>query len=165
MKRIPDYPKYSASVDGKIYSHHKTQPRELRLSKNWKGYLCIGLRRDGKCKNIMVSRLVLLTHVGPAPTGHHAAHLNGIRDDNRLCNLAWVSASENEGHKKAHGTAAVGSRQGSSILNENDVRFIRKNAKASPSVKSNYKELGVKFGVSAKTVREIAKGRGWNHVK
>jgi len=52
-----------------------------------------------------VHRLVALTFLGP-PVGERkeAAHKNGKPSDNRLENIVWSSRSENEQHKRAHGT-------------------------------------------------------------
>ena len=40
--------------------------------------------------------LILTTFVGPRPEGAVARHLNDIRTDNRVVNLAWGSWSENQ---------------------------------------------------------------------
>lgn len=55
-------------------------------------------------RSFAVHRLVLEAFVGPAPHNHFGAHLNGVRSDNRLENLKWCTRTENEAHKKMHGT-------------------------------------------------------------
>ena len=71
----------------------------LRSMIGHKGYPQVTLCANGKSSSYPIHRLVLLAFVGPKPEGMHGAHLNGIKTDNRLINLAWVSASENERHK------------------------------------------------------------------
>ena len=55
--------------------------------------------REFTQKRISVHRAVLLAWVGPCPEGCEADHLNGNNTDNRLCNLQWVTKSENEKRK------------------------------------------------------------------
>jgi hypothetical protein len=63
-------------------------------------YVCLG--KSVKCG---VHRLVALVFHGEPPEGKpEAAHLNGNAADNRACNVVWASRSENEQHKRAHGT-------------------------------------------------------------
>jgi hypothetical protein len=55
-----------------------------------------------------VSRLILETFVGPAPTPkHHAAHRDGKVRNNTLSNLSWKTAKENCADKVRHGTVPV----------------------------------------------------------
>lgn len=49
--------------------------------------------REREQKN--VSALVLEAFVGPRPAGQLARHLNDVKDDDRLENLAWGTVSEN----------------------------------------------------------------------
>ena len=46
--------------------------------------------------NTLVHHAVLLAWVSPRPEGYEADHLNGNNTDNRLCNLQWVTPSENQ---------------------------------------------------------------------
>ena len=48
---------------------------------------------DGK--EYALHRVILETFVGPAPEGAVARHLNDVRTDNRLENLAWGTQQEN----------------------------------------------------------------------
>ncbi len=49
-------------------------------------------------KRCRVHRLVLEAFIGPCPKSHEANHLNGIKSDNRIENLEWVTRSENTLH-------------------------------------------------------------------
>lgn len=52
----------------------------------------------------LVHRLVLVAFRGPCPEGLECAHLDGNRFNNALANLVWVTKTENEAHKRLHGT-------------------------------------------------------------
>jgi len=51
-----------------------------------------------------VHQLVLETFVGPRPEGRQCRHLNGNSLDNRLENLSWGTASEDNYDRVRHGT-------------------------------------------------------------
>lgn len=54
------------------------------------GYIMISVNR----KKILAHRLAWLLHTGTHPDGH-MDHINGKRDDNRICNLRAVSQAQN----------------------------------------------------------------------
>ncbi|MFE5093267.1 HNH endonuclease [Streptomyces sp. NPDC056638] len=110
-----------------------------------------------------VHRLVLGAFVGPPPTAQpQGAHLNGVRTDNRLSNLAWVSGQENSDHKDVHGTrpAFQGEDNPFARLSVSDVRTIRH--LRSEGV-SQYR-VAAKHGISRSAVADIDAGRTWGHV-
>lgn len=92
----------------KVYAYGNTKsPR----------YNAIAIKINGKQKTKKVSVIVLETFVGPRPDGYHCGHLNGNSKDDRLCNLKWITPSENAQHQKIHGTcmAPVNAKRGGGI--------------------------------------------------
>ena len=76
----------STGVRGKVRVPYKTRP----------GYCLVNLcPRRKQTKSFLVHRLVLATFRGPPPKGLQCDHKNGIRHDNRLSNLRWVTPSTN----------------------------------------------------------------------
>jgi HNH endonuclease len=63
------------------------------------GYRGIVFQRGGKC--YLIHRLVLSAFIRPAEEREDANHKNGVRADNRLKNLEWVSHSDNIKHSHA----------------------------------------------------------------
>lgn len=64
---------------------------------------------DGSKRTENVHRLMLRTFVGEPPEpGLQCAHLNGNPADCRIENLAWATATENNAHKRDHGTHLFG---------------------------------------------------------
>jgi hypothetical protein len=99
-KQIPEFPSYFVSRDGRVVSLQGNEPLILKQQTRLKGYKCLDLRENGKSMKIDVHRLVLMAFVGMPEKGMECDHINGIRDDNRLENLRWVTKIENEANKK-----------------------------------------------------------------
>ena len=65
---------------------------------NEKGYLRIGLNKDGKRIYKRVSRLVAEMFISNPENKPQVNHKNGIKTDNNVSNLEWVSISDNVKH-------------------------------------------------------------------
>lgn len=63
-----------------------------------KGYLRLQLARDTKTANCMVHRLVASAFLDNPEGKAEVNHKNGIKHDNRVGNLEWATASENQIH-------------------------------------------------------------------
>ena len=60
------------------------------------GYLTVDLSKNYQVKTILVHRLVAMAFVkGFNEDKCYVDHINCNKQDNRACNLEWVSASEN----------------------------------------------------------------------
>ena len=100
-KDIPDYEGvYLVSNTGKVLSLERLDGRGfLRKEKYLKpamskhGYAVIRLNKDGNQKHFLAHRLVLMAFVGKSKLC--CDHINGVRSDNRLCNLEYVTHREN----------------------------------------------------------------------
>lgn len=85
----------------------------LKRQKYAEGYQYYSISKGNrKCLKVKVHRAIALTFL-PNPHGYSFVnHINGIKNDNRLENLEWVTASENNlhayrvlGHKSSGGVA------------------------------------------------------------
>lgn len=84
---------YKVSDLGRLKGH---RGQVLKGSAAGDGYRKITLCKPGQPnKGAYVHRLVLLAFVGPCPDGMEACHRNAVKNDNRLVNLRWDTASEN----------------------------------------------------------------------
>ena len=93
---------YEVSDDGQVRAPGKMdsrgrwrKPRVLAGSRQSEGYLGVILCRNGKPYNRRVHQLVAEAFLGPRPDGQLVRHLNSDPTDNRLCNLAYGTNSEN----------------------------------------------------------------------
>lgn len=103
--------RYSISTMGRIRSHdtvivrmnqgHKQsillKGRVLKPTLGNNGYYYVSLVRDGEKKKYYIHRLMLETFVGDEPN-MEVNHKNGVRSDNRLSNLEWVTGKGNMQH-------------------------------------------------------------------
>lgn len=85
--------KYEVSSNGRV--KNKKTGRILRPRKTRKGYLQIGLRKDGKKKCFRVHRLVWESFNGPIPEGMQINHINEDKTDNRIENLSLMTCKDN----------------------------------------------------------------------
>ncbi len=123
---IPGCPGYRADKEGRIWSCRYNKGLghgrgTISVYGPWKeikgtdanGYLQTGVRTsDGKWCSRFVHRLILETFVGPRPEGKQTRHLNSNPRDNRLVNLRWGTAKENDNDKEKVGTHCRGEKNG-----------------------------------------------------
>lgn len=125
------------------------------MSVTTKGYARVNI--DGRI--YLLHRLIALAFV-PNPRGlPQVNHKNGIKTDNRPCNLEWVSNLENRRHAVHTGLQARGSLV-SRRLTEDDVRKIRALFEGGASQRS----IAAAFGVVQQTVSHIVRRSTWTHI-
>lgn len=94
FKTIKEYPAYSISTEGRIRKN--SNQKLMNPSKKPNGYMQINLfTGDGRRKKEYVHRLVALTFI---PNDNHfpeVNHIDGVRDNNSVSNLEWVTHKEN----------------------------------------------------------------------
>lgn len=165
-KPIPDYEAlYEVSNKGRVRRLAGTPQchnNRLRKLKQTRGYSYVSLRREGKGKNRYVHHLVLAAFEGTIPAGHEVNHKNGIKTDNRLENLEYVTHSQNELHsfRVLGNMACHGEAHPSAKLTAKNVRQIRKLI----GTISN-RALARQFGVSPTAIEDIRDRVTWKHVK
>lgn len=134
----------------------------LKLQKIVKGYIGISLCKNGIQCSKRVHRLVLESFVGSCPSGMECNHKNGIKTDNRLENLEWVTASENSIHKyrTLHPGCRQGSKHSQTKLTEQNVLEIRRLCKENYS--TNF--IVDKFNITKNIIYKIKHRRSWKHI-
>lgn len=162
---IPGYDGYEADADGRIWSAVTNWRgygrRRLSEEQAPDGYLRVRLYRYGRRIRKQVHRLVALAYRGlPSLPESEVRHLNGIRTDNRPSNLVWGAAKLNAADRDIHGMTAIGSRNGQARLHEAFIEPIRRSLAAGNS----QRRVAASYGVSQRTIGNIAQGKAWSHV-
>src|SRR5690606_20843671 len=112
--------------------------------------------------NHRIHVLVAQHFLGPRPPGFEVNHKNGIKEDNRAANLAWVSHRENMRHAlRTCLNWARGERHPHAKLTEAQVLELRA-AYARGGV--TQKELAHRVGVSPGYMNLILRGKRWRHL-
>lgn len=155
---------YAVSTEGRVRSHWGRHGRPTTiLRQGWSGqrraYALVSLvSAEGRRRSHLVHTLVLVTFVGPAPSGMECSHENGDSRDNRLENLSWATPTENNRKKVQHGTQQRGAAVPGARLSEEAVRSIRR-SRESQSV------IARRYGVSRWTIRDVIARKTWRHVQ
>jgi hypothetical protein len=149
------------SVKGFVYSPGG-EPRLMSPIRRVDGYLWVALCHAGKVRQVQVHVLVLETFVGPRPPGMVCRHLNGVRADNRLENLAWGTYADNAADKARHGRVyrPLGSKNVFAKLTESDIAVIRRLLREGWS----QKQIARRFNVAPSVVSRISSRVIWRHV-
>lgn len=128
-----------------------------------RGYYMVAPSVGSRQRAYVIHRLVLEAFVGePVGDRKYGNHINGIKTDNRIDNLEWVTWAENISHAYRtglHGRYA-GSASSAAKLNESQVSEILRLIAA----RAYRKDIAAQFGISTKAIDEIVSGAHWKHV-
>lgn len=171
---IQSFPDYEISDCGDVRRTTKpkagsaasrTLPYLLKPAFDRKGYRFFSLtNRQGKRRTVRPCREVLTAFVAPPPFADaQAAHIDGTKTNDRLENLYWASPKQNAQDRVRHGTYARGSDSFKALLNEKQVRAIKR------IYTPRHKRRGLvgiarRLGVSPSTINSIIIGKNWTHV-
>ena len=183
-KDVPGYGGlYQASNTGHLRTHNWKNTGATRIMKP--GYDANGYLRTvfvnpytRRNKTIKVHRIVGLTWIKDYSSKPEINHKNGIKDDNRIENLEWVTHKENFDHSVVNGkqphlfkkgqaphnkgiTTLAGSQIGTSLLLEHEVIEIR--LKYKPRIYTR-QMLAVEYGVTEGCIKDVVCKRSWKHI-
>jgi hypothetical protein len=157
FKKVKDFPLYSVSNTG-IVRNDKTNknlsPRFLQ------GYKRVALCKNGVTYDKRIHRLVGIAFIPNPKNKPEINHKNGLRGDNNVGNLEWVTSKENQWHKVnvlGVGDKFKGEKNGNSKLSERDIRIIR-NSTFSP------KDLSFLLDIDIRHIKKILEFKLWKHV-
>ena len=112
FKVIANFPRYQIGVDGSIINTETGRILKQQLSR---GYSTIQLYdSEGKPKKFRVHQLVAQTFIPNHLNRSEVNHKDGVKTNNHVGNLEWVTPKENDIHAKTylHQTKTAGKYKG-----------------------------------------------------
>lgn len=156
--------KYKVSNRGFVKSFAQNNPKILSNKTDKFGYKCVKLYKNGTPKQYKVHRLVAKTFIPNPENKYTVNHKNGVKSDNNVNNLEWMSLASNIKHAYRNGLCKNSTRRGSDShyakLEEADVLEIKELLKTSLT----QKEISKIYGVTHQSISLINLGKTWRHL-
>ena len=165
---IPEFEGYQVSSLGKVRGVDRlrkskngfciTKGRELKQVLNKKGYPEVRLRKNG-CHTRLVHKLVASAFMTKPEGCTQINHINGIKTDNQVSNLEWVTNSQNQKHAYLLGLqpSRAGENNSRALIKNEDVTNFKILYNSGKSIKEACDALGIKLN----TGRQIIYGQSW----
>ena len=152
---------YRVYRNGMVWSHKRN--KEIKQQYDKAGYKVITLCINGKRIFRKVHRLVAKKFISNEHEKPAVNHINGIKCDNRVTNLEWVTAAENGSHAAKLGLTSSQKGEASGmakLTNEQvlEIRYLYANKNMSKL------ELGNMFGIARQTCGMIINRKTWDHI-
>lgn len=164
---VPGFIGYKVGDDGKTVLSNRIggiwKVRSLNTDDRGRKFVTLMVGANGarrQLKRIRLSRLILMSFVGPCPNGMECCHGPSGETDDRLSNIRWDTRLENCKDKARHGTNPTGEKNGNSTLTVRTVKAIKRRLAA-----GEYQELiAARFQISQSAVSQISRGVTWKDV-
>ena len=126
---------------------------------NGRGYLQLGLSKEGKYVTKKVHRLVAMAFIPNYENKKEVNHKDGNKANNILSNLEWCTASENVQHAYDTGLtfAPTGEDNPTSKFKNQDILDIRAST-------DSRRVIAKKYNVSKTTIGYIIRRETWKHI-
>lgn len=159
---IKGYPNRQVSDLGRIRSVRKSGYNIRNPKPDKRGYVRMQLKYNGQ--TVRVHRIVAKAFIPNPLNLPEVNHINGIRHDNRVENLEWVTKSENQLHARRTGLmpeTPKGQDHWNAVLNDKMVISIKTLLKEG----LNPRQIADKMNINKSTVTNIKYGLAWSHIK
>ena len=170
-KIIEEFPKYLISNKGNI---KVLETFENRISHINSGYELIVFAVDGKRYSRLVHRIVAKAFIPNKYDKPCVNHINGMKTDNRVENLEWVTYEENIKHAIKMGLIDHSKRKNPNHKphpRDEDNKLTKATREQVIEMRKMYdtgdyvlRELSEKFDMSISVVWKIVKRKTWKHI-
>ena len=147
---------YAVSNLGRVTGATARGQRILKPSPTSLGYFRVDVYSGGSKKTRKVHRLVAEAFIPNPLHLPHVNHIDGDKSNNRIDNLEWVTARENQVHASKIGLKACGEKVFGARLRESDIPTIITYAKTMLP-----KDIAALYGVDRTTINRVVSGRSW----
>ena len=155
------YPNYFVNEQGDVFSTKSGDIKKLKTAMGGR-YLSVVIWNNHKRKVMSVHRLVAETFIPNPDNRPEVNHKNGIKWDNRVENLEWVTKSENMNHAILNGLSnSIGETHYGAKLTEEQVIQIRE---LYATKKYTQRQLGKMYGVCFQHISKIVNNKQWKHI-
>ena len=144
--------KYQVSNFARVKSFHKGDVRILK-PELVKGYLRVGLYKNGKTKNHFVHSLVAQAFIPNPENKPLVNHIDGNRLNNNIANLEWCTPRENVQHALRLGLQKSGCEVHNSKLTKCQVCEIRRDC-IPGDLELGFTAFSKKFNVNISTISD-----------
>lgn len=156
--QLKDFPNYEINIKGEVRNIKTGRILKARINTN--GYLRFSLKnKNGKILEASQHRLLKLTFdYIDGCENLYIDHINGIRTDNRMENLDWVTAKENIHRAIKSGTMG----HVKVLLNDELAMKIRK--EYIPGINGNLTKLQHKYKIGRHSMLDLVTNRIFTHL-
>ena len=161
------YPNYFVNEQGEFFSTKLNKVRKLKGSNHPEGYLIISIYNNNKAKQLFAHRLVAQTFIPNPQNKSQVNHKNGIKTDNRVHNLEWVTPKENTKHAIFIGLHNTndGNHYNTKLTNEEVLQirelYVKKEFNQQ-RIGYSLRKLGEIYGVDKATISKIINNKTYN---
>lgn len=156
--RVTSLKGYEVWSDGSIRS--KNSDAFKKPCRNLNGYMRSSFYYEGALHGWLWHRFVAEAFLGKCPDGYEVNHKNGVRDDNRLCNLEYLTKGQNNQLSYDSGRRDVAGERNanckSTLSQIEEVCRILARGDYTTTV-----EIAERVGVTKHTVRAVRSRRQW----
>jgi hypothetical protein len=163
---IKGFEDYEISSTGQVKSHKHGRAVVLKPRITHDGYVWYSLCKNGKGYTKRANRLVAEAFI-PNPDGKPTVnHIDGNKLNNSADNLEWATREEQMQHAYANGLKKPvrGPLQGNHVLNEDEVREIRKVYKGHDK-QCGMLALAKRYGVSPSVIDKVVRRKSYTNVE
>ena len=129
------------------------------------GYARVRLSNNGIKTVFSIHRLVAYKFLQAIEGKNYVNHKDSNTLNNDVSNLEWCTTSENIKHGFEYGnkipTFSFGTSHKDAKLTEENVKSIREERE---TLGTSYRKMSKKYGVHHEQIRQICKGKAWQHV-
>lgn len=165
-KKVPDFPNTLVSNYGRLRSLFRGGDKIRSLIIGSNGYVEVTLQCGRYKRRYKVHVLVAEHFLGSKPAGLDCNHIDGVKTNNHVSNLEYVTRSENLKHAFRLGlaTSPFTGRKGETVYNsklrDQDVIAMREQYAKGVT----RRDLATQYKISYYTVWDITTRKSWTHI-